>query len=62
MYVDNLILIAETQEEIQLMKDCLSETFKIKDMGELRYCLGVNFELDENHENGIKLSQKEYLL
>ena len=59
VYVDDLILIAETLEEIQHMKDCLSETFKMKDMGELRYCLGVNFELDEN---GIKLSQKQYLL
>ena len=59
VYVDDLILIAETLEEIQHMKDCLSETFKMKDMGELRYCLGVNFELDEN---GIKLSQKQRLL
>ena len=58
VYVDDLILIAETLEEIQYMKYCLSETFKMKDMGELRYCLGVNFELDEN---GIKLSQKQYL-
>ena len=59
VYVDDLILIAETLEEIQHMKKCLSETFKMKDLGEIRYCLGVNFEIDEN---GINLSQKQYLL
>ena len=59
VYVDDLILIAETLEEIKHMKSCLSETFKIKDMGEIRYCLGVNFELVKN---GINLSQKQYLL
>ena len=59
VYVDDLILIAETMEEIQHMKSCLSETFKMKDLGEIRYCLGVNFEVDENR---INLSQKQYLL
>ena len=59
VYVHDLILIAETLEEIQQMKKCLSETFKMKDLGEVRYCLGVNFEVDEN---GINLSQKQYLL
>ena len=59
VYVDELILIAETLEEIKHMKSCLSETFKMKNKGEIRYCLGVNFELDEN---GINLSQKQYLL
>ena len=31
----------------------------MKDLGEIRYCLGVNFEVDENR---INLSQKQYLL
>ena len=59
VYVDDLILIAETLEEIQQMKRCLSDTFKMKDMGKLQYCLGINFELNEK---GISLSQKQYLL
>ena len=41
------------------MKRCLSDTFKMKDMGKLQYCLGINFELNEK---GISLSQKQYLL
>ena len=30
------------------MKESLSNTFKMKDMGQLRYCLGINFELTED--------------
>ena len=45
VYVDDLILIAKTLGEIQQMKEGLSKTFKMKDMGQLRYCLGINFEL-----------------
>ena len=59
VYVDNLILIAKTLDEIQQMKEGLSNTFKMKDMGQLRYCLGINFELTEQ---GISLCQKQYLL
>ncbi len=59
VYVDDLILLAETSEEIQRMKKCLSDAFQMKDMGELQYCLGVNFH---QLENTISLSQKQYLL
>ena len=44
VYFDDLILTVETMEEIQHIKNCLSETFKMKDMREIQYCLGVNFE------------------
>ena len=41
VYVDDLIFVATSLDEIQ---QGLSETFKMKDMGQLRYCLGINFE------------------
>ena len=41
------------------MKEGLSNTFKMKDMGQLRYCLGINFEVTKQ---GISLCQKQYLL
>ena len=59
VYVDDLIVIAKTLGEIQQMKEDLSRTFKMKDMGQLRYCLGINFELTKQ---GILLCQKQYLL
>ena len=52
VYVDDLILIAKSLSEIRQMRDSLSKTFKMKDMGQLRYCLGINFELTEQ---GISL-------
>ena len=58
VYVDDLILIAETSGEIQEMKKCLSDTFRMKDMGQLQYCLGVNFD---QTEGSITLCQKQYL-
>jgi len=39
VYVYDLILIAETLEQIQEMKECLRNTFKMKDMEKLCYCL-----------------------
>ena len=59
VYVDDLILIAKSLSEIQQMKDSLSKTFKMTDMGQIRYCLGINFELTEQ---GISLCQKQYLI
>ena len=60
VYVDDLILIVKALlGEIQQVKEGLSKTFKMKDVGQLCYCLGINFELTEQ---GISLCQKQYLL
>jgi len=40
------------------MKEGLSETFKIKGMGQLHYSLSINFEVTEQ---GISLCQEQYL-
>jgi len=42
VYVDDLILLADVIEDISELKSLLSERFKIKDMGQLHYYLGVN--------------------
>lgn len=39
VYVDDLIIITETPEE---MERSLEDKFKRKDMGSLHYCLGIN--------------------
>jgi hypothetical protein len=58
VYVDDLIIIAETLEDIRQIKQSLSQTFKMKDLGELHYCLGMNVHIDEN---GIYLCQSQYI-
>ena len=59
VYVDDLIPMAETVQEMEEMKEGLASTFRMKDMGELCFCLGINFE--QNNE-GISLCQKQYLM
>lgn len=39
LYVDDLILVTETQEEMTQMKTVLKDTIKMKDLGPLHYCL-----------------------
>jgi hypothetical protein len=58
LYVDDLILIAQSSPEMKEMKKCLSERFKMKDMGKLTYCLGINFDITEDR---ITLNQKQYV-
>jgi len=40
VYVDDIILAGNDKEEIDRVKEALNKTFKIKDLGDLRYFLG----------------------
>ena len=48
VYVDDLIIIAKNPETMERITDSLAEQFKMKDLGKLHYCLGINIEYDEN--------------
>ena len=41
VYVHDIIIIANDMVEINHMKDCLDATFCIKDLGELKFFLGL---------------------
>ena len=58
VHVDDLILLTESEHEMINLKASLSARFKMKDMGKLHYCLGVNIK----QENGsLMLSQEQYI-
>lgn len=40
------------------IKTSLSKNFRMKDMGSLHFCLGISVE---QHEEGMKLSQRPYI-
>ena len=61
VYVDDLILLTRTSEEMQQLKNDLSSRFKMKDLGKLHYCLGISVNSDESTRS-ICLSQSHYLL
>lgn len=58
VYVDDLLLASTKDKWIVDMKKQLNEKFKMKDLGILHYCLGIEFECKENF---IKLHQKKYI-
>ena len=61
VYVDDLILITKTKEEMEQVKDSLKIKFKMKDMGKLHYCLGVSIEQDDE-QKCLWIHQKQYIL
>ena len=48
VYVDDLIVMSTTTEQLNDKKKTLPEKFKMKDMGPLHYCLGITIEQDGN--------------
>ncbi len=56
--VDDLILISDVIEVLVETKGLLSEQFRMKDMGQLHYCLGVSVVFGPNC---VWLHQKQYI-
>ena len=59
IYVDDLIIVGDNETEIEHVKGLLKQEFEMKDLGELRYFLGI--EVIRTTE-GIWLSQRQYAL
>ena len=59
VYVDDIILTGDDTEEMSRLKQCLAKEFEIKDLGQLRYFLGM--EIARSKE-GIVVSQRKYTL
>uniref|UniRef100_A0A803KVP7 Uncharacterized protein n=1 Tax=Chenopodium quinoa TaxID=63459 RepID=A0A803KVP7_CHEQI len=57
VYVDDLLITGNDKEEIQVLKSLLSSHFHMKDLGKLRYFLGL--EVDHS-DKGIFISQRKY--
>jgi len=57
--VDDIILAGNDKEQIARIKQALNQTFKIKDLGNLRYflCLEVS-----RSKTGIMINQRKYAL
>ncbi|KAD4180157.1 hypothetical protein E3N88_28748 [Mikania micrantha] len=57
IYVDDILLTDNDLHEIKLLKECLLKRFHIKDLGDLKYFLGIEFC---RSKNGIIMSQRKY--
>lgn len=59
VYVDDIILTGDHNEEISKLKDFLAKEFEVKDVGILRYFLGMKIA---RYKKGISISQRMYIL
>ncbi|KAH9762305.1 protein kinase domain-containing protein [Citrus sinensis] len=59
VYVDDIIMIGDDTEEMSRLKQCLVKEFEIKDLGQLRYFLGMEIA---RSKKGIVVSQRKYTL
>ena len=41
MYVDDIVLTGDNEEDMQKLKTYLAKEFEIKDLGNLKYFLGI---------------------
>ena len=59
VYVDDIIVTGNHEEEISRLKKILSKEFEIKDLGALKYFLGMEIA---RSRKGIFISQRKYTL
>ena len=59
MYVDDIILTGNDLEEMERLKDVMAREFEIKDLGPLRYFLGMEVV---RSRKGIVVSQRKYTI
>jgi hypothetical protein len=59
VYVDDIVLIGIDDGEIQNLRHNLANEFEIKDLGSLKYFLGIEVA---KSKHGIFMSQRKYIL
>ncbi|KAK4277183.1 hypothetical protein QN277_015217 [Acacia crassicarpa] len=59
VYVDDIILTGDDEVEINQIKAALAREFQIKDLGEMKYFLGMEVA---RSKKGIYISQRKYVL
>ena len=59
IYVDDLVIATNNVENMRMVKESLQRVFKMKDLGPIHYCLGIEIKQDLE-ANTITMSQKKY--
>ena len=59
VYVDDIVVTGSDKEGMSKLKECLLSEFKIKDLGRLKYFLGIEVA---HSKEGIFISQQKYII
>ena len=59
IYVDDLLITASSKRLMDNAKQVLKSNFKIKDLGDLKYFLGIEFA---RNSEGILIHQRKYAM
>lgn len=60
VYVDDFFIFSNDTVETKILKEKLSSRFKIKDLGEVKQCLGMRISIDKS-KGIITLDQQQYV-
>lgn len=60
LYVDDFFIFSNNVQEANLVKTRLSTEFKIKDLGQLKHCLGMSVNCDKTN-NVVTMDQIQYI-
>ena len=59
VYVDDLIMLADLMQEMLEVREQLSRRFRMKDLGDLNYCLRIGVS---QGDGWIQLQQRQYIM
>ena len=59
VYVDDIIITGSNFEEMKKLEECLALAFHVKQLGPLKYFLGIEFA---RSSEGILMTQQKYIL
>lgn len=60
VYVDDFFIFSNDKVETDVLKRELGQRFRLKDLGQLKHCLGMRVHIDKNKEF-ITLDQEQYI-
>lgn len=58
VYVDDILIASSNEEMSESIKEKLMRSFEMRDLGDLKYCLGIEFT---RHQNGFSVNQRKYI-
>ena len=60
LYVDDFLVVSNCKSESDDLIEVLSQKFKIKNLGQVRYYLGMRVDINKNN-NVITIDQEQYI-